>query len=159
MYTATSTSMLRSCHVLIVDDHADGRESLRVLLELLGCRVDVAADGFEGVRKALERHPGLALIDIGLPGLDGYQVAVRLRDALDGEVLLVAHTAYDGDEARERIVRAGFDGHLVKPAYLSQLAPWLERAAARANGSPTVGDNVSRQTEPASELAFPEPRA
>jgi two-component system, sensor histidine kinase len=74
------------------------------------------------VRKALEARPGLALVDLGPPGLDGCRVAARLRDALAADVLLVAHTASD-DEARERVRRAGFDGHLVKPAGLPDLAP------------------------------------
>ena len=68
--------------VLIVEDNPDGRESLRMLLELLGYRVEVAQDGYEGVEKALTHHPKVGLIDIGLPGLDGYEVARRLRSAL-----------------------------------------------------------------------------
>ena len=120
------------CHVLIVEDNPDGRESLRMLLELLGCQVEVAADGFEGVRKALAGHPGLALIDIGLPGLDGYQVAGQLRDALDGDILMVACTAYGSADARRRVELAGFDGHLIKPLDLDELTPWLTRASAHA---------------------------
>ncbi len=133
MTTASASPRTHPTHVLIVEDNPDGRESLRILLELLGCEVEVAADGFEGIRKALENHPGLALIDIDLPGLDGYQVAVRLRDALDGDILLVAYTAHGSSDARRRVERAGFDGHIVKPMDLEELNPWLRRAAARAN--------------------------
>jgi two-component system, sensor histidine kinase len=92
----------------------------------------VAANGFEGVSKALSTHPKLALIDLGLPGLNGYQVALRLRDALQDEIRLVAYTAWGHDEARDRVTQAGFDGHIVKPVDLSELIPWLERAAVRA---------------------------
>jgi CheY-like chemotaxis protein len=130
-FTLGSTP-LRPCHVLIVEDNDDGRESLRLLLELLGCRVEVACDGSEGVRKALAEHPELALIDVNLPLLDGYQVAAFLRDALDGTILLVAYTALDREEVGERIAQAGFDGHIVKPAELSELAAWLQRASEPA---------------------------
>src|SRR5262249_18177761 len=78
--------------VLVVEDNADGRESLRQLLGLLGLAVEVAADGPEGVAKGLELRPRAAVIDIGLPGLDGLAVARELRRALGGDVLLIAHT-------------------------------------------------------------------
>jgi len=117
---------------LLIEDNADGRESLRMLLSYLGHRVDVAADGLEGVQKALVGHPDMALVDIGLPRLNGFEVARRIRAALGESVVLVAYTAYDSDDVKRRIVEAGFDAHLVKPIELSQLAPWLsdERAVA-----------------------------
>jgi CheY-like chemotaxis protein len=109
-----------------VEDNPDGRESLRLLLSILGHRVDVAADGVEGVTKAVLRQPDIALIDIGLPLLDGYQVARRIRALLGQRIILIAYTAYDSPEARERVVEAGFDAHLVKPIELRELAPWLD---------------------------------
>ena len=123
-------------HVLLVEDHPDGRESLRLLLSLLGHRVEVAADGAEGVRKALAIRPEVALIDIGLPRLDGYQVARRVRAALGRRVALIAYTASDGDEVVARVREAGFDAHLVKPVEFRALAPWLERGTA---GEPIPG--------------------
>ena len=119
-------------HILLIEDNADGRESLRMLLSYLGHRVDVAADGVEGVQKALVGHPDLALVDIGLPRLDGYEVARRIRAALGESVVLVAYTAYDSEDVKRRIIEAGFDAHLVKPIELSELTPWLsdERAVA-----------------------------
>jgi DNA-binding response OmpR family regulator len=71
-------------HILLVEDNPDGRESLRLLLSMLGHEVEVAADGDEGVRKALDHHPEVAIVDIGLPKLDGYQVGKRVRSALSG---------------------------------------------------------------------------
>jgi DNA-binding response OmpR family regulator len=152
MRTATPWQHSLLCDVLIVEDNPDGREALRRLLELLDCRVEVAADGSEGVRKALASHPGLALIDLGLPDLDGYQVAVRLRDALHDDTLLVAYTAWDYAEIRERVVQAGFDGHLVKPAGLQELSAWLECAGMHdrgaARGRRQVSARAGRAVEP-----------
>lgn len=113
-------------HILLVEDNPDGRESLRLLLSMLGHRVDVAVDGVEGVTKALRLHPDLALIDIGLPRLDGYQVARRIRALLGRNIILIAYTAYDSLDDRERVAEAGFDAHLVKPVELRELAPWLD---------------------------------
>ncbi len=125
MSTQSVRRAARGRHILLIEDNPDGRESLRMLLSYLGHRVDVAADGVEGVRKALALHPDLALVDIGLPRLDGYQVARRIRAVLGGKVLLIAYTAYDSPDTEQRVIEAGFDAHLVKPIELSELAPWL----------------------------------
>ncbi len=135
----------KSRPVLIVEDNRDGRESLRQLLQLLGYRVEVAQDGYEGVEKALMCHPEVGLIDIGLPGLDGYEVARRLRSALGQSIVLIAYTAYTQPEDRERAFRAGFDAHLGKPAELEWLTDLLNRASedailARCSLSPEMLD-------------------
>src|SRR5262249_46497024 len=101
--------------VLVVEDHADGREALRLLLTLFGHHVEVAADGVEGVQIGLRMRPDVALIDLNMPRLDGYGVARELRAALGPDVVLVACTAYDHAEARRQVALAGFDAHLVKP--------------------------------------------
>jgi signal transduction histidine kinase/ActR/RegA family two-component response regulator len=102
-------------HVLVIEDNADAREMLRMALELDGHRVETAADGTTGVETALRTTPDLVLVDIGLPGLDGYAVARRLRAALGHRVTLVALTGYGQSEDRRRTSEAGFDAHLVKP--------------------------------------------
>ncbi len=117
--------------VLLIEDNPDGRESLRMLLTYLGHNVEVAADGEEGVRKALSVVPDVALVDIGLPRMDGYEVARRIRAALGHTTVLLAYTAYDGEEAKGRVAAAGFDAHLIKPLDLSELTPWLEAEPAR----------------------------
>jgi CheY-like chemotaxis protein len=122
-------------HILIVEDHPDGRETLRILLELLGYEVAVAVDGPQGVQKALAEQPEVALIDIGLPNLDGYQVAEKLRARLGSKILLIACTAYGQPEDRRRALAAGFDAHLVKPLDLIELLDYLEKGR-RKNGSP-----------------------
>jgi len=113
-------------HILLIEDNPDGRESLRILLSMMGYRVDVAADGIEGVQTALAVHPDIAIVDIGLPQLDGYQVARRIRAAFGRRILLIAYTAYDEADTGRLVDEAGFDAHLVKPVELSELIPWLE---------------------------------
>lgn len=113
-------------HVLIVEDNPDGRETLRTLLELLGYDVEVAEDGVTGVNRALSMHPDIALVDIGLPGLDGYEVARRVRAGLGRTVRLVAVTAYGQPEDRKAAFAAGFDGHIIKPVDLNELITWLQ---------------------------------
>jgi len=111
---------------LLIEDNPDGRESLRMLLTLLGHQVDAAADGVEGLRKALETQPEIAIIDIGLPRMNGLQVARRIRAALGRDIVLIACTAYDRADIGDRVIEAGFDAHLVKPIELSELDPWLD---------------------------------
>jgi CheY-like chemotaxis protein len=113
-------------HILLIEDNPDGRESLRILLSVMGHQVDVAADGIEGVQKALAVHPDVAIVDIGLPRLDGYQVARRIRAAFGRRITLIAYTAYDQEDTGQLVAEAGFDAHLVKPVELSELTPWLE---------------------------------
>jgi CheY-like chemotaxis protein len=119
-------SPLLDC-VLIVEDHPDGRETLRLLLKLFGFHVEVAADGLEGVQKGLALHPAAAVVDIGLPEMDGYEVARRLRQALGPGLRLIAHTAYASPDSRERARQAGFDALLSKPADIDELLRLLRR--------------------------------
>lgn len=118
-------------HILVVEDNPDGREALHLLLTLLGHHVDVASDGVEGVRLALELRPEIAIVDIGLPGLNGYEVARRVRAGLKGLIVLIAYTAYDQVDVRDKVAEAGFDGYLVKPLGIGELVPWLSQAANR----------------------------
>jgi CheY-like chemotaxis protein len=112
--------------VLIVEDNPDGRESLRMLLQMYGHTVAVAADGIEGVEKAIELRPDVVLIDIGLPGIDGYEVARRLREAFGHDVRLIACTAYSDPSMRQRAFDVGFDEFQVKPMDLEELLAHLE---------------------------------
>jgi CheY-like chemotaxis protein len=121
--------------VLVVEDNLDGRETLRTLLELFGHHVEAAEDGIEGVQKALAHHPDVALIDIGLPRLDGFEVARQIRAALGRRIKLIAYTAYDQPETNQRIREAGFDAHLVKPVNLELLLGWLEERQTEAENS------------------------
>jgi CheY-like chemotaxis protein len=119
----------RSLHVLIAEDNPDGRATLCALLELLGYNVETAEDGLRAIEKALISHPEVVLIDIGLPRLNGYQVAQRLREALGRDVFLIAYTAYNQPEDRQRAFAAGVDAYLVKPVDLTDLDHWLAVAS------------------------------
>jgi CheY-like chemotaxis protein len=102
--------------VLLIEDNPDALEMLQGVLEMSGHHVEVASDGVAGLDLALTTRPDVALVDIGLPGLDGYQVAERLRAESSGRgIYLVAVTGYGRNEDRERAYRAGFDAHLIKP--------------------------------------------
>jgi len=113
----------RSRTVLIVEDNDDARESLRLLLETLGHRVIEAGDGPRGLALALHHRPEVVLVDLGLPGMDGYEVARALRATPGGKTAaLIAVTGYGQAEDRRRSSEAGFDAHLVKPVSQSLLA-------------------------------------
>jgi len=137
--TASSVSPA-GLHVLVVEDNEDGRESLRELLELWGHQVSVAENGPEGVERAFSDRPEVALIDIGLPGLDGNEVARRIRSILgEEEISLIAMTGYGQPEDRRRALQAGFDCYLVKPvdpAVLSQLLREARPRESRAEARP-----------------------
>ena len=113
----------RSRSILIVEDNDDARESLRLLLESLGHRVIEAGDGPRALALALNHQPEVVLIDLGLPGLDGYEVARALRSSAIGKTAaLIAVTGYGQAEDRRRSKEAGFDAHLVKPVSQSLLS-------------------------------------
>jgi signal transduction histidine kinase/DNA-binding NarL/FixJ family response regulator len=120
--------------VLVVDDNSDLLEMTREVLEGFGCDVSIARDGPSGLERLREIGPRLAFIDIGLPGLDGYQLArevraadVRSRDAQ--RPWLVAMTGYGQPKDRERALAAGFDRHLTKPVSVAALRQAVEEAA------------------------------
>jgi CheY-like chemotaxis protein len=108
--------------ILLVEDNPDSRETLQMVLEAWGHCVQVAGDGEAGVSKALAWKPDVAVVDIGLPVLDGYQLARQVRSALGEGILLIALTGYSRPEDRLQAREAGFDVHLSKPADLDELA-------------------------------------
>ena len=117
--------------VLVVDDNRDAAESLTVLLELWGHAVRIANDGPDALALAAEYRPDTVLLDIGLPGMDGYEVARRLRE-LPGShsMFLVAVTGYGQDEDRRRAYETGFDHHLTKPVEPAKLGSLLASVPA-----------------------------
>jgi CheY-like chemotaxis protein len=121
----------RRYRVLIVDDEPDARESLRTLLALEGHDVAVAADGPEALAILEQSAPEVALLDIGLPGMDGYQLARRVRARLPG-ITLVAVTGYGQREDRERAHACGFDVHLTKPFAYEELIRAMARIERQA---------------------------
>ncbi|HSE03204.1 MAG TPA: ATP-binding protein [Methylomirabilota bacterium] len=101
--------------ILVVEDNMDAREMLRHLLNLAGHEVHEAPDGPAGVEAALRLRPDIALVDVGLPGFDGYQLAQRVRGDAGSSIYLVALTGYGQPDDRRQAMEAGFDAHLVKP--------------------------------------------
>lgn len=116
--------------VLLVEDNEDAREVLKLLLERGGHAVECATDGSEGIEKAIQIQPEIALVDIGLPVFDGYEVAARIRRELGSSIFLVALTGYGQPEDRQRALEAGFDEHLTKPVELERLRDLLRRIPA-----------------------------
>lgn len=111
--------------VLIVDDNVDAIDSLAMLVEFWGHEVAVAHDGPSALMLAKEFQPDRALVDIGLPGTNGYELGRRLREA-HRELFLVAMTGYGRKEDRSMAKTAGFDMHLVKPADFDEPQALLE---------------------------------
>lgn len=112
--------------VLVVDDNVDSAESLAMLLRLGGHEIETAYDGIQAVESAERFKPDLILLDIGLPRLDGYDAAVRIRERTNGRgVVLVAVTGWGQDEDRRRTREAGFDAHLTKPVDMAALSRLL----------------------------------
>jgi CheY-like chemotaxis protein len=109
--------------VLVVDDNHDAALSLKLLLsKLWKHEVEVAHDGRTAIEKVREYRPDVVLLDIGLPGLDGYETARRIRELPDGAApMLVALTGYGQESDRRKSEAAGFDLHLVKPASVEML--------------------------------------
>ena len=108
--------------IVVVDDNDDQVQSLAMLLTMMGHTVHRAASGPEAIEKAIEFRPDLMLIDIGMPGMEGYEVARRIRERPElQQVVLVAQTGWGGDSDRQRSREAGFDSHLVKPLSLGDL--------------------------------------
>jgi signal transduction histidine kinase/ActR/RegA family two-component response regulator len=122
--------------VLVVEDNADAREVLCTALRLDGHEVHEAADGPAGLEAAGRLSPDVALLDVGLPGLDGYELAQRIRAGEAGSrMLLVALTGYGQADDRRRALASGFDVHLVKPVAPERLAEVLSGAPAATRRS------------------------
>ncbi len=130
--SSPTTPLQPKRRVLVVEDRMAVRETLRVLLEGMGHEVAVATNGLEGITQALELLPDVAFVDVGLPGVDGYELARRVRAAREGGALyLVALTGYGGPEAQAKALQAGFDLHLVKPLLEDDLLRVLESCRGR----------------------------
>ncbi len=133
--------------VVIAEDNAVNRELLRELLELRGYTVLEACDGQEALQMIEQTQPGLLLLDIGMPVMDGFAVIRRIReDPRLAQLPVVAVTAYAMRGDREQILNSGFDGYLSKPVDPSSLAEELERVLTK--GSQSVSPNQAREGQP-----------
>lgn len=113
--------------LILVEDNDDAREMMGELLTRSGYNLLAAAEnGAKGLDLIMQHQPDVALLDLGLPELDGYQIARRVRKDLGGDIHLIALTGYGRDEDHEAVLEAGFNEHLVKPVNLKQLATILD---------------------------------
>jgi CheY-like chemotaxis protein len=120
--------------VLIADDNEDAAEALSEFLRIAGHHVTTVHNGHDAVRTALALRPDAALLDIGMPGLNGYEVARALRATPEmQETVLVALTGWGTDDDRSRASAAGFDHHLTKPTSAADIVKVLETARKRSN--------------------------
>jgi signal transduction histidine kinase/ActR/RegA family two-component response regulator len=129
----TEAGVIRSLRVLVIEDNADNRVALQTFLKLDGHQVEVAGEGLSGVEIARDARPEVALIDIGLPGLNGYEVGRQIRGTLGNSVMLCAVTGYGRPEDQRRATEAGFDAHLVKPVSPEALRHILAERAVRSS--------------------------
>ncbi len=122
-------------NVLLIEDNPDVRQSFKALLEHIGHRVTAAASGKEGLEIFSQLQPSIIFVDIGLPEIDGYAIARRLRATEAGaNAFLIAMTGYAQPEDKQRALDAGFDLHLAKPAELKVIRDVLTQANAHARG-------------------------
>jgi signal transduction histidine kinase len=129
---ARAASVADKPTVLLIEDNDDGREMMATMLGSYGYPVLQARDGLEGVKLATDAMPNVALVDIGLPGIDGYEVARRLRrEAGTRDIRLIALTGYGLAEDQRRVLEAGFDLHMVKPVELAVLLAQLAEPAGQ----------------------------
>lgn len=121
-------AQVMSLRVLVVEDDADAAEAMARLLTMEGCKVHVAADGPAALQEAEANHPEVVLLDLGLPGMNGYDVARGLRSQkAERRPLLIAVTGYGEHADRVRSYESGIDLHLTKPVDIDELRQFLSR--------------------------------
>jgi CheY-like chemotaxis protein len=114
--------------VLLVDDNGDARETLAQVLRLWGYELEAVEDGHAAIAAARKFRPDAIVMDIGLPGMDGHELARQLRQIRElDDTVLIALTGHGDDEARRRSAAAGIDHHAVKPAQLVELRALLDQ--------------------------------
>jgi CheY-like chemotaxis protein len=133
------------CRILVVDDNRDAADMLGRLLSTQGHNVLVAYDGGEALRDSIPFEPQIGLLDLGMPGMDGHELAKELRrQSQSGELYLVAITGWGQEDDRRRALAAGFDAHLTKPADPEQIAALL---AARFSAVPGDEQHASEPND------------
>ncbi len=119
--------------ILVVDDYRDTADTTAAWLKQLGHHVQIARDGYQAVELARHRPPNFVLLDIGLPGLDGYQVASTLRRELAGPLVIIAITGFGREEDRRQALAAGCDYHFLKPIDPGALIELLSASKDRSD--------------------------
>jgi two-component system CheB/CheR fusion protein len=122
--------------IVLVEDLDESRDMLKTILELEGHSVATAQDGENGCELILNRLPDVAIVDIGLPGISGYEVARRVRSLLHDQVYLIALTGYGQQQDTQAALQSGFNAHLVKPAAMETLFEMLAKIPKRSADKP-----------------------
>jgi signal transduction histidine kinase/ActR/RegA family two-component response regulator len=136
--------LVRPRRILLADDNRDAVETLAALLRLSGNEVRVAGDGEEAVALAAAFRPHIAFLDIGMPQLDGYEAARRIRSAPGGErIVLVGLTGYGGEEVRRRVFESGMDHHVTKPAQVELIQALIAKLPLDEPQAPPQGQQSS----------------
>lgn len=118
--------------VLLADDNRDGADTMAAFLELLGFEVRLARDGLSAVQEACRQLPDVVILDLGMPGLDGWEVCRSIRSMPGGSsIRIVALSGWGSEEARRKSQEAGFDAHWTKPADASSLLSILRAPLGR----------------------------
>jgi signal transduction histidine kinase len=142
--TVSTAAPIRACRVLVVDDNADAAESLAMLLQISGHETRVVTEATQVVSASAEFMPQVAVLDIGLPGINGYELARLLRQqAGHAEVVLIALTGYGQNQDRKRAAEAGFDYHFVKPVDPGELEAAIGTGLKESGGMPANGSRAS----------------
>lgn len=146
-------NLAADCRILVVDDNRDAANSLAQLLELKGGRIQIAYDGLSALALLDEQRPHLVILDLGMPGMDGHEVARRIRARPDcQDITLIAMTGRSQETDRQHSLEAGFDHHLVKPVPLDVLDSLL-----MAFGDPQAGASGPDPFRAAAECPSPQP--
>lgn len=125
----------KKLRILVVEDNRDSADSLKMLLEALGCETQVVYDGHAAVQAAAAARPDVIIMDLGLPVLSGYEAAQQIRAQNPGmQVLIIALTGWGQESDRQRSAAAGIDHHLVKPLDLATLRQILDGRRMPAPG-------------------------
>ena len=125
-----------ACDLLLVDDNEDAAFTLRIALEMSGYRVAVVHDGLAALAAAKQQRPDAIVLDLGLPGLGGIEVAQRIRAAIGPQPRIIALTGYGTEQDRAATTQAGFDAHLTKPVSVDQLIDLIEGLLAPSAADP-----------------------
>ena len=128
----TASRQVDMANILVVDDYRDTAESMAMWLKQFGHEVHIARDGVEAIEIARRQQPQYVLLDLGLPRLDGYQVAARLRQELAGPLVIIAITGYGQEKDRRQALEAGCDHYFLKPVDLDALTLAAFRVNRRA---------------------------
>lgn len=140
------SASIEGATVLLIDDNQEAVHTLEALLSLDGCRTYAAFDGPSGLEAMTVVQPDFVLLDIGMPGMDGYEVVRRIRkEAALPRPIVIAISGWGSEEDRQRALRAGFDDHLAKPVDYGELVDLLLAKASKCDAMESIAEGRKPQ--------------